>query len=176
MKLLSEHVRYNQQNRPNLKLQQAFAMKFSLNLRRTALSLTLAIAALTLTACATTPTGPSVTLKGHRYSVELAEDPASQERGLMFREEMADDHGMLFIFTESGMQAFWMKNTKIPLDMFFFDDQRRLVNVQERVPPCRADPCPPYPSSGPAMYVLELNAGQAGKIGVKAGDELTFIR
>ena len=171
-----DRVRYNRQHPSSPAPQQVVPVKTSLSLHTLALSLILAIATFALNACATKPSGPSVELRGHQYAVELAEDPASQERGLMFREEMADDHGMLFIFPENRMQAFWMKNTKIPLDMLFFDDQRRLVNVQRRVPPCRADPCPPYPSSGPAMYVLELNAGQADKIGVKPGDELTINR
>jgi uncharacterized membrane protein (UPF0127 family) len=65
-----------------------------------------------------------------------------------------------------------MKNTLIPLDMLYFDADRRLVSMQPDVPPCRADPCPTYPSNAPARYVLELPAGTARRIGVQAGDEL----
>ena len=69
-----------------------------------------------------------------------------------------------------------MKNTKIPLDMLFFDADRKLLSVQHDVQPCTADPCPPYSSGAPARYVLELNAGQSKKLGVAPGDEMTIHR
>ena len=119
---------------------------------------------------------PYVNLKGHRFVVELAQDEASRERGLMYREHMDANHGMLFVFEQEMPQAFWMKNTKIPLDMLFFDHAGKLVSVQEHVPPCVADPCSVYPSKGPASYVLELNSGMAAKIGVKQGDSLEIHR
>jgi uncharacterized membrane protein (UPF0127 family) len=120
--------------------------------------------------------GPYVELKGQRYSIEVAEDDAAREHGLMDRTEMAIDHGMLFVFQDDIPRAFWMKNTKIALDMLFFDADRRLVSVQHDVPPCLADPCPAYSSGAPARYVLELNAGQAHKLGLVPGDELTIQR
>ncbi|HEX7768555.1 MAG TPA: DUF192 domain-containing protein [Dokdonella sp.] len=120
--------------------------------------------------------GPSVELKGQRFSIEIAEDDASRSQGLMHRTEMANDHGMLFIFQDDAPRAFWMKNTKIALDMLFFDAERRLVSVQRDVPPCLADPCRGYSSGAPARYVLELNAGQATKLGLHPGDELTIHR
>ena len=68
-----------------------------------------------------------------------------------------------------------MKNTKIPLDILYFDSRRRLVSQQRDVPPCAAgDACPNYPSRVPALYVLELNAGEAAKLGLKDGEELRF--
>src|SRR3546814_15102210 len=80
----------------------------------------------------------------------------------MFRDELPAGHGMLFIHDRLAPQAYWMKNTRIPLDILYFDDQRRLVSQQRDVPPCSAgNRCPPYPSSAPARYVLELNAGKA---------------
>ena len=135
--------------------------------------LALALAA-ALPACAAK--GPYVELKGQQYSVEVAEDEASREHGLMERTSMPQDHGMLFVFQDDTPRAFWMKNTKIPLDMLFFDQDRRLVSVQHDVPPCTADPCPAYSSGAPAAYVLELNAGQARKIGVAPGDEMAIHR
>jgi uncharacterized protein len=131
---------------------------------------------LVLTACATQAAGPSVELKGHRFDVEVVADEASRERGLMFRETMAPDHGMLFLFDDSNVQSFWMKNTLIPLDILYFDKNHQLVSMQQRVPPCRSDPCAVYPSTGPAQFVLELNAGVADKLGVKPGDELKITR
>lgn len=118
---------------------------------------------------------PSVTLRGHTFSVELAATPEEQEHGLMDRKSMAADHGMLFAFPDAEPRTFWMKDTLIPLDMVFFDARRRAVTVLGDVPPCKADPCPIYPSTEPARYVLELNAGAAAKFGVRKGDVATFI-
>lgn len=135
-------------------------------------------AALACAACAAAPvapaTTPSVTLHGHRFTVEVANTPAEQARGLMDRTAMAADHGMLFVFQDSEPRTFWMKDTLIPLDMLFFDGAHRLVTILKDVPPCKANPCPVYPSGQPASYVLELNAGEAAKIGARKGDVLGF--
>lgn len=116
-----------------------------------------------------------VELGGHRYAVELAKDDAERARGLMFRDAMAADHGMLFIHDVQAPQAYWMKNTKIPLDILYFDNELRLVSQQRDVPPCSlGDACPPYPSNAPARYVLELNAGQAELLKLQDGTPLKF--
>ena len=133
-----------------------------------------AAAAMALSGCAS-GNGTWVELAGQRYVVEVADDDAERARGLMFREEMPADRGMLFLHDREEPQAYWMKNTKIPLDILYFDSRRRLVSQQRDVPPCSlGDGCPPYPSAGPARYVLELNAGQAARIGLQDGAELTF--
>jgi uncharacterized membrane protein (UPF0127 family) len=132
--------------------------------------LALCASSLLATACAS---GNWVELDGHRYEVEIADDDAERARGLMFRDELAAGHGMLFIHDELAPQAYWMKNTRIPLDILYFDDGRRLVSQQRDVPPCSAgDRCPSYPSDAPARYVLELNAGKAAQIGLENGAEL----
>jgi uncharacterized protein len=118
--------------------------------------------------------GPAVTVHGQRFVTEFATDDAQREKGLMFRTELAADHSMLFVFPEEKPQAFWMKNTLIPLDMLYFDKARKLVSMQLNVPPCKADPCPPYPSDRPALYVLELPAGTASRIGAQVGDAMTI--
>lgn len=134
--------------------------------------ISLMLSLLTLVACATAPEGPWVEIKNQRFVIEIADEGPEQVRGLMFREQLADGTGMLFIFPFASPQAFWMRNTKIPLDIMYFDAQRKLVNVQRRVPPCLSENCPTYPSSAPAQYVLEINAGVADKLGFKPGDEL----
>lgn len=116
----------------------------------------------------------AVLLHGQRFTVELATDDPSRQRGLMMRTTLAADHGMLFVFPYIGPQGFWMKNTLIPLDILYFDADQRLVSMQQDVPPCTADPCPVYPSDGPAIYVLELSAGTARRIGVRPGDVLNI--
>jgi len=118
-------------------------------------------------------TEPSVTLHGKRFSTEFATDDASRELGLMNRTSLAADHSMLFIFTDEQPRAFWMKNTLIPLDILYFDKERKLVSMQLNAQPCKADPCAIYPSDGSARYVLELPAGTAGKLGLKLGEPLT---
>jgi uncharacterized membrane protein (UPF0127 family) len=129
-------------------------------------------AALTLSGCAS-GSDPWVELGGQRYAVEIADDDAERTRGLMFRDEMATGHGMLFVHDREEPQAYWMKNTRIALDILYFDDDRRLVSQQRDVPPCAlGNGCPPYPSEAPARYVLELNAGEAARLELKDGAEL----
>ena len=127
-----------------------------------------------LSACASAGE-PWIELQGQRYVVEIADDDAERARGLMFRDAMPDARGMLFIHEEQAPLAYWMKNTRIPLDILYFDDTRTLVSQQRGVPPCSlGDACPKYPSSAPARYVLELNAGQAERLGLQDGAELRF--
>jgi uncharacterized protein len=116
----------------------------------------------------------AVTLHGQRFTAELATDEAAREHGLMMRTSLAADRSMLFVFSDTAPRGFWMKNTLIPLDILYFDADRRLVSTQLDVPPCKADPCPIYPSTGPARYVLELSAGTVKRIGVRDGDTLAI--
>lgn len=120
------------------------------------------------------PTGPWVELGGQRFLVEIADSDEERARGLMFRDTLARDRGMLFLFERQEPQAFWMRNTRIPLDIFYFDAQRRLVSVAAGVPPCTTARCPSYPSTGPAQYVLELNAGLSRELKTAPGDAITF--
>jgi uncharacterized membrane protein (UPF0127 family) len=142
-------------------------------MRRFSLSLTLLLMLLPLLGCA--GDRPWVEIKGQRYAVEVADTHEKRNRGLMHRDQLAEGTGMLFLHDREQPLAYWMKNTRIPLDIFYFDGQRRLVSVSRNVPPCSlGDRCPPYPSAGPALYVLELNAGEAVRLDVKRGDEITF--
>ncbi len=133
-------------------------------------NLCLSLSLLLCTACMAQE--PHVLFKGERFTVELAETAEQQALGLMFREELADDHGMLFIFPVEARRSFWMRNTRIPLDIFYFDGDLRLVSVAENARPCKTQRCPTYPSAGPARYVLELNAGKAAELGAVPGDRL----
>lgn len=139
------------------------------------LAITLLLA-LPCSACAGShETGPvAVTLHGQHFTAELATSEAAREHGLMMRPTVAAHHGMLFVFSDTAPRRFWMKNTLVPLDILYFDAERKLVSTQLDVPPCRADPCPIYPSAGPARYVLELSAGTAKRIGVRGGDTLAI--
>lgn len=132
----------------------------------------LLLAVLLLSGCASAG-NPWVEVGGKRYAVEIADDDAERARGLMFREQLAPDTGMLFIHDQQEPLAYWMKNTKIPLDILYFDNDRKLVSKQVDVPPCTlGDMCPNYPSEVPARYVLELNAGEAARLKLQDGAEL----
>ncbi len=107
----------------------------------------------------------------HRYAVEVAATAEQQQRGMMFRARMARDRGMLFPFDPPRAASFWMENTILPLDLVFIGADGRVLNVAaDAVPYSRAF----IDSAGEAAAVLELNAGEAAKIGLKAGDRVRY--
>ena len=105
------------------------------------------------------------------FDVELALDPASQERGLMFRKEVPPDTGMLFVFPTESPHVFWMKNTLVPLDMLFLSRSRKVVGIIENAEPLTLTPRDPHV---PAQYVLEIAGGTAFARGIKVGDVADF--
>jgi uncharacterized protein len=111
---------------------------------------------------------------GAAIEVELAANDETRQQGLMYRDGLAADRGMLFLFPQSGNYPFWMKNTLIPLDMIWIDERLRVTHVERNVMPCRADPCPSYDPGAAARFVLELAAGQAARHGVGNGSVLRF--
>ncbi|MDH4197624.1 MAG: DUF192 domain-containing protein [Candidatus Aminicenantes bacterium] len=114
------------------------------------------------------PNGTSVT-------AELAVTDAERARGLMFRENVPADQGMLFVFEAEAQHSFWMKNTKVYLDMLWLDGGRRVIHIERQVPPCVTDPCPSYGPQLPARFVLELRGGEADVRGLAVGDRLEFV-
>lgn len=115
-----------------------------------------------------------VCLQEKCYTVEIASDESTRSKGLMFREFMPEDEGMLFIFPHLQRTPFWMKNTLIPLDIIWMDHTRRIVHVEKAAQPCTEDPCRHYRPAAEALYVLELNAGETDKSTIKVGDQMTF--
>ncbi|MET1415374.1 DUF192 domain-containing protein [Roseibium sp. HPY-6] len=106
----------------------------------------------------------------HRFQVEIAATDRQRSRGLMFREEMAADHGMLFIFESEGDRYFWMKNTPLPLDIIYIAANGAIVSIAADTTPFSEKT---IPSGAPAQYVLELNAGTAAKLGIDVGDKVS---
>lgn len=128
--------------------------------------------ALPLTSCEALG-APTVELKGQTFIVEIADEEPEQIRGLMFRREMAADHGMLFVYGSPQPQSFWMRDCFIALDILFFDNEGRFINGHYRVPGCRGSgQCPTYSANRPARYVLELNGGTAQAMHLVEGDRL----
>jgi uncharacterized protein len=100
--------------------------------------------------------------------LEVAADPASRARGLMEREQVPPGTGMVFLYPADVAEAFWMKNTLVPLSIAFVAADGRVVSVAEMTP-CKADPCPSYAPAGPYRYAVELAAGSFGAAGVGPG-------
>lgn len=107
--------------------------------------------------------------------VELAANPYHWTQGLMFRESMDKDQGMLFIFPNEMPRSFWMKNTLIPLDLIFLSRDKKVIDVKENFTPCPDSLfCPSYVSRLPAQYVLEINAGLSKQYNLQLGDSAEF--
>ena len=104
------------------------------------------------------------------FVVEVAATDLQRARGLMFREEMAEDHGMLFIFEGEGERFFWMKNTPLPLDIIYISTAGRIVSIAEDTTPFSEAV---IPSGEPARFVLELNAGTSRNLAIAVGDQVT---
>src|SRR5690242_14994114 len=119
---------------------------------------------------------PAVTVSpagGHdvTFQVEIADTPAKRELGLMYRRDLPSDHGMIFLFPVETEQAFWMKNTPLPLDMIFINSKRRIVGIVQRAAPFTLDA---RSVPGTSQYVLEINGGLSDRYGFRAGDRVEF--
>lgn len=103
------------------------------------------------------------------FLVEVASDPESQQRGLMFRRELAPNAGMLFDFHKATSLSFWMKNTILPLDMLFIRMDGTIATIASNTVPLSTAP---ISSPEPVRAVLEINAGRAGELGIHTGDRV----
>lgn len=100
------------------------------------------------------------------FIVEVVEKEDDRNRGLMYRESLDANKGMLFIFDYAGVYPFWMKNTLIPLDIIWINEDKEVVYIANAVP-CKNDPCPNYDPGKEALYVLEVNAGATDQINIE---------
>ncbi len=108
------------------------------------------------------------------FRVELATTAQERSEGLMFRESLEKDKGMLFIFEEEQRYAFWMKNTYIPLDIIWMNKDKQVVFIKKNAQPCERQACGNYAPGKEALYVLEVNAGSVGSAGINIGDMASF--
>lgn len=100
------------------------------------------------------------------FSVEIADDPAERALGLMYRESLASGAGMLFLYSEPRALSFWMKNTRIPLDIMFINEQGIVQKIENQARPFDETP---MPGGDAIQYVLEVNGGRAKALGIEPG-------
>jgi uncharacterized protein len=107
---------------------------------------------------------------------EIADTMKKRAEGLMYREHLPKDRGMLFTFEQAQPWTFWMKNTKIPLDIIWMNEKKQIIHIAQNVPVCTRtdDGCPQYQPNDPAMYVLELGGGEAERLKLEKGSRLQF--
>jgi len=120
---------------------------------------------------------PIRTPSGITIEAEIADTPIKRATGLMYRERLDKDHGMLFVFGQPSPWTFWMKNTKIALDLIWLDAKKRVVHIERQVPICTKtdDSCPQYPpNSADAIYVLEIAGGTVERYKIEKGSKLEF--
>jgi uncharacterized membrane protein (UPF0127 family) len=114
---------------------------------------------------------------GKSVRCELMITPTDMTKGMMFRDSLAPDRGMLFLHGKPGRNPYWMWQVKIPLDIIWMDSGRRIVEISANTPPCPTQTgknCPKYGGNAEAMYVLELAGGMAAKYGLGVGQQLQF--
>ena len=107
----------------------------------------------------------------HKFTIELANTPDQMTQGLMFRQSLAPDAGMLFAYSPPAIATMWMKNTLIPLDMLFVDEHGIIVNIGERTVP---GSLAAIAAAAPVRAVIELNGGTAARLGIRPGDRVLF--
>ena len=108
------------------------------------------------------------------FKVELAISVSQKAKGLMFRESLESDAGMLFIYDKEQKPDFWMKNTYIPLDIIWLNKDKEVVFIKRNLMPCKSKECPIISSDKDSQYVLEINAGTVDSLGLKLYDKLQF--
>ncbi len=107
----------------------------------------------------------------YKVSAEVASTAQQHEAGLMNRESIAADSGMLFVFGDEQVRNFWMKNTLISLDVIFMDADKKIINIKQNAEPLSTAP---FASAGPAKYVLEVNGGYCAAKNIHAEDSMSF--
>ena len=110
-----------------------------------------------------------------KFTVEIADTPEKQVTGMMYRESIPADFGMLFTYDSEDYRGFWMKNCLVALDIIYLDRHKQVIDLHLNVPPCRREPCKTYKSQRPAQYVLELRGNRARELNLKPGDTVFFI-
>jgi uncharacterized protein len=151
--------------RPDGRPRRGLAPTRSIGLMAVLLSALLWIAS---TGARAEPSLPELRLGDQTLRVEIADTPDTMREGLMFREHLPEDHGMLFLWPSDQVVAMWMKNTLIPLSVAFIDRDFRILNIAQMEPHSLRM----HPSQGPARYALEVNRGWFARHGIEAGTHI----
>lgn len=115
-----------------------------------------------------------VCIKNKCFDVEIAQTQKEREVGFMNREHLDPDKGMLFLFENEGEYNFWMKNTLIPLDIIWINENKKVVFIKENAMPCNFENCEIFYPTQKAKYVLEINGGLVEKCGIKIGNAVNL--
>ncbi len=129
--------------------------------------LAISIAMVTFSVCAQMPR-IDLTAGFHRIEAEVAANQSNRQRGLMMRERMAANHGMLFVFPLADRHCMWMRNTLLPLSVAFLDEQGRILNIEDMHPQTENNHC----AVAPARFALEMNRGWFAGKGIKSGQRI----
>ena len=125
-----------------------------------------------------TPTGPAITIGDAKFAAEIADTPELRSKGLGERDSLAEQTGMLFIFSGGQASSFWMKGMRFPLDFVWIGADCTVVDLTEDVqhspPDTPSSELEIFDSSSPAAYTFEINAGEISRFGVERGDEVRF--
>lgn len=113
-----------------------------------------------------------LTINNSIITIEIADTPQKRERGLCCRDSLPENSGMLFIYETAGDYQFWMKDTRIPLDMYWISSDKKIVHIEHNVQPSSYPKT--FSSPVPAQYILETNAGYAKKYTIKINDTVQF--
>lgn len=116
-----------------------------------------------------------VRIRESYLTLEVADEPENRALGLMHRENLEEEEGMLFVYEDEDVRYFWMKDVLFPLDMIFIDEALKIVGFLENIPVCEKDPCPQYSIEEESKYVIEVNAGWVVENSVELGDRVDFI-
>jgi uncharacterized protein len=113
----------------------------------------------------------TIEISGTSFVVEVASTPSSRQQGLMYRDSLEEDHGMLFVYPDTALRTFWMANTKIPLSIAFVTEAGSIVNIDEMLPFSTAT----TPSIAPVMYAIEMERGWFASHNIASGDLVTGL-
>mgnify|MGYP001570853604 CR=1 FL=1 len=120
------------------------------------------------------PQDKKVCFKNTCFKVETVASEKDLSIGLMYRDKLNTDEGMLFLFPDEDRHSFWMKNTYIPLDIIWLNKDKRVVYIKDGAQPCKEEICETFKTDTNALYVLEVNGGKVKEAGLVIGDEVSF--
>lgn len=140
-----------------------------------AIPLAIIIILAAILAFTTSKPSPKICISETCFYMEIAKTPEEREQGLMHRDTLDEQTGMFFLFPNEGVHTIWMKNTLIPLDIIWINEEKKVVHIKHNAQPCTNSLCPLIIPNAEASYVLEINGGLAKKYNIKEGQPVHFL-